>query len=261
MKLHSIALLTASSLLFAACGSDKEADAEQTTAAVENITEMASKVMTPTETTTAMDPALASLDQKLSYIVGTNLGTQFKADQITLDLPAFTLAVEDVLAGMESRLSQEQIGETVTTMQEAAEARQLAAKLQISAENKALGAAYLLANGKKEGVITTESGLQYKEVVAGQGPMAMAESKVVVHYTGTLTDGTVFDSSYKRGEPAEFAVTGVIQGWIEAIQLMNVGDKFELAIPADLAYGPRGTGKVIGPDATLLFEVELLEIK
>ncbi|WP_299080385.1 FKBP-type peptidyl-prolyl cis-trans isomerase [uncultured Paraglaciecola sp.] len=254
MKLNSIALLTASSLFLAACGNDKTEKTDATAA---------EKPQTSTEVTAtdATDPALASLEQKLSYIVGTNLAGQFKRDELNFDINAFTLAVNDVQAGTVSRLSQEQIQEAVTTMQQQTQAKQQLAQQAVSAKNKAEGLAYLEANAKKDGVVVTESGLQYKEVVSGEGEIPTSDKTVVVHYKGTLVDGTEFDSSYKRGQPAEFPVTGVIKGWVEALQLMNVGDKFELAIPSDLAYGAKGGGQLIGADATLLFEVELVAIK
>lgn len=250
MKLNSLALLTASTLFLAACGNDKPETPETKTAEVAEAT-------TDVATNAESDPALASLEQKLSYIVGTNLAGQFKRDDLNFDINAFTMAVNDVMADAESRLSQEQVQEAVATVQQQAQAKQQAA----IAEKKAIGLAYLEANAKREGVVVTESGLQYKEVVAGEGEMPTSDKTVVVHYKGTLTDGTEFDSSYKRGEPAEFPVTGVIKGWVEALQLMNVGDKFELAIPSELAYGSNGSGPKIGPEETLLFEVELLEIK
>jgi FKBP-type peptidyl-prolyl cis-trans isomerase FklB len=241
MKFNTLALLTASSLFLAACGNDQKTETETETTAAE-----------ASETTTngVTDPALASLEQKLSYIVGTNLAGQFKRDELAFDVNAFTLAVNDVMAGTESRLSQEQIQEAVATVQEQAQEKQQLAQQADSTKNKADSLAYLEANAKKEGVVVT-----------GEGEIPTSDKTVVVHYKGTLIDGTVFDSSYDRGEPAEFPVTGVIPGWVEALQLMNVGDKFELTIPSDLAYGPRGSGQTIGPDATLLFDVELIEIK
>ncbi|MFT4810155.1 MAG: FKBP-type peptidyl-prolyl cis-trans isomerase [Paraglaciecola sp.] len=254
MKLNSLALLAASSLFLAACGNDQKSETETPV-------EQASEATTDVATSVATDPALASLEQKLSYIVGTNLAGQFKRDGLAFDVKAFTIAVNDVMAGTESRLSQEQIQEAVATVQQQAQEKQQLAQQAVSGKNKADGLAYLEANAKKEGVVVTESGLQYKEIVSGEGDIPTSDKTVVVHYKGTLTDGTVFDSSYKRGEPAEFPVTGVIKGWIEALQLMNVGDKFELAIPSDLAYGPKGSGQTIGPDSTLLFDVELIEIK
>jgi FKBP-type peptidyl-prolyl cis-trans isomerase len=254
MKLNSLALLAASSLFLAACGNDQKSETETPA-------KQASEATADASTSVAADPALASLEQKLSYIVGTNLAGQFKRDGLAFDVNAFTMAVDDIMAGTESRLTQEQIQEAVATVQQQAQEKQQLAQQAVSGKNKADGLAYLEANAKKEGVVVTESGLQYKEVVSGEGDIPSSDKTVVVHYKGTLTDGTVFDSSYERGEPAEFPVTGVIKGWVEALQLMNVGDKFELAIPSDLAYGPKGSGQTIGPDSTLLFDVELIEIK
>jgi FKBP-type peptidyl-prolyl cis-trans isomerase FklB len=251
MKLKSLALLTASSLFLAACGNDKADDTVTKEVAAPATTEAEAKV----------DPALGNIDQKLSYIVGINLAGQFERDGVNFDITAFQMAVEDVKNKIDSRLSQEEVQKTIATMQQQAQEKQQLAQEAQSEQNILQGQTYLAENAKKEGVLVTESGLQYKEVTAGEGPMPTAEQTVVVHYKGTLTDGTVFDSSYERGEPAEFPVTGVIQGWVEALQLMNVGDKFELVIPSDLAYGTRGSGQTIGPDSTLLFDVELIEIK
>jgi FKBP-type peptidyl-prolyl cis-trans isomerase FklB len=253
MKLNSLALLTASSLFLAACGNDKTTE----TTAPEAMTE--AEATSPAAV--AANPALQSLDQKLSYIVGINLAGQFKRDGVSLDLAAFQMAVEDIKNETGSKLSEEEVKQTIATMQQQAQEKQQLAQQAVSDKNKADGLAYLEANAKKEGVVVTESGLQYKEVVSGEGEIPTSDKTVVVHYKGTLIDGTQFDSSYDRGEPAEFPVTGVIQGWVEALQLMNVGDKFELTIPSDLAYGTRGSGATIGPDATLLFDVELIEIK
>lgn len=250
MKLNTMVALAATTLILAACG--KEEKAEQA--------EAASKEAPATEQAAAKPDPLASVEQRLSYIVGTNMATQFQRDGIDLDVAALTLAIEDVKAGSEPRLSEEQNRQTIQELQQRAQAKQQAEFEAASSKNKAEGEAYLAENGQKEGVVTTDSGLQYKEVVAGDGETPTASDTVTVHYKGTLIDGTVFDSSYDRGQPASFPVSGVIPGWVEALQLMNVGDKFELAIPSDLAYGPRGTGAEIGPDATLLFEVELLEI-
>ena len=143
--------------------------------------------------------------------------------------------------------------------------RDLESKKQLQAAEKSKlleqeGIAYLAENAKKEGVVTTESGLQYEVLTKGSGASPTADDSVTVHYTGTLIDGTVFDSSVERGEPATFGVTQVIAGWTEALQLMSVGDKLRLVIPSDLAYGLRGAGPSIGPNSTLIFEVELLNI-
>jgi FKBP-type peptidyl-prolyl cis-trans isomerase FklB len=200
---------------------------------------------------------LTTLTQRLSYIVGENLAHQLKNDNLELDAEVVALAVSDVMAGQPSRLTDAEKQSAVEQVQKESQAKQLAAQ----AKNKADGVAFLVENAKKEGVITTASGLQYKALVTGNGAKPVPSDRVKVHYRGTLIDGTVFDSSYDRGEPIVFPVTGVISGWVEGLQLMNVGSKFELAIPSELAYGANGSGPVIGPDATLVFEVELLGIE
>lgn len=246
MKLNTLAALTATTLILTACGGEKKAE------------QVEAEVAAPQEEQVA---ALESVDQRISYIVGVNMATQFKRDGIDLDVAALSLAIEDTKAGKEPRLSEEDNRKTITELQTRAQEKQKAEIEALSSKNTSEGEAYLLENGKKDGVITTESGLQYKEVTAGEGEETPAATDTVtVHYKGTLIDGKVFDSSYDRGQPASFPVNGVIPGWVEALQLMNVGDKFELAIPSDLAYGPGGTGPDIGPNATLLFEVELLSI-
>lgn len=204
---------------------------------------------------------LNTLTQRLSYIVGENMAHQLKNDALELDAAAVALAVSDVMAGNPSRLTEAEKRSTVEQVQKESQERQMAAHAEQSAKNRAEGASYLAENAKKEGVITTDSGLQYKSLVTGNGAKPSKSDKVKVHYRGTLIDGTVFDSSYDRGEPITFPVTGVIAGWIEGLQLMNVGSKFELAIPSNLAYGANGSGGAIGPDATLIFEVELLAIE
>lgn len=204
---------------------------------------------------------LDTLTQRLSYIVGENMAHQLKNDGLDLDTDALVMAINDVTAGSPSRLSETDKRNTVEEVQKVAQAKQQAANTEKSAKNAADGEAFLAENAKKEGVVTTDTGLQYKALVNGDGAQPTASDTVKVHYKGTLIDGTVFDSSYDRGEPAVFPVNGVILGWVEALQLMHVGDKFELAIPSNLAYGPTGSGQLIGPDATLVFEVELLGIE
>jgi len=208
-----------------------------------------------------MATQLDSLTQRLSYIVGENMANQLKNDGLALDADAVALAVSDVMAGNPSRLSDADKRSTVEQVQQESQERQRAVHAEQSAKNQAAGAAYLAENAKKEGVTTTASGLQYKQLVAGNGAKPTTKDRVKVHYHGTLIDGTVFDSSYDRGEPITFPVTGVIAGWVEGLQLMNVGSKFELTIPSNLAYGANGSGPVIGPDATLVFAVELLDIE
>jgi FKBP-type peptidyl-prolyl cis-trans isomerase len=207
-----------------------------------------------------MTKELETLNQRLSYIVGENMATQLKNDGLDLDTDALVLAVNDVMAGNASRLTEELKKSTVEEIQKLTQEQQSAEQAGKATKNQEEGVAYLAENSQKEGVKTTDSGLQYKSLVSGDGETPKASNSVTVHYKGTLTDGTVFDSSYERGEPATFPVGGVISGWTEVLQLMNVGDKFEVTIPSDLAYGPAGSGPVIGPDAVLVFEVELLAI-
>jgi FKBP-type peptidyl-prolyl cis-trans isomerase FklB len=208
-----------------------------------------------------MTTALNTLTQRLSYIVGENMAHQLKNDGLELDAEMVALAVRDVMAGNPSRLTDAEKRSTVEQVQKESQEKQMATQAEQSAKNKSEGAVYLAENGKKEGVITTDSGLQYKSLVAGNGEKPSKSDKVKVHYRGTLINGTVFDSSYDRGEPIVFPVTGVIAGWVEGLQLMQVGSKFELVIPSQLAYGANGSGAAIGPDATLIFEVELLCIE
>ena len=207
-----------------------------------------------------MTKELETLNQRLSYIVGENMATQLKNDGLDLDTDALVLAVNDVMAGNASRLTEELKRSTVEEIQKLTQEQQSAEQAGKAEKNQEEGVAYLAENAQKAGVKTTDSGLQYKSLVSGDGETPKASDSVTVHYKGTLTDGTVFDSSYERGEPATFPVGGVIAGWTEVLQLMNVGDKFEVTIPSDLAYGPSGSGPVIGPDAVLVFEVELLAI-
>lgn len=204
---------------------------------------------------------LDTLIQRLSYIVGENTAHQLQNEGITLDATAMALAVNDVINGHTSRLSDAEKQQTIEQIQKETQSKQQAARAEQSAKNKIASAAYLAENAQKEGVNTTDSGLQYKQLVAGSGAKPTTKDRVKVHYHGALIDGTVFDSSYQRGEPIVFPVTGVIAGWVEGLQLMNLGSKFELTIPAQLAYGAQGSAPVIGPDATLVFQVELLGIE
>ena len=192
--------------------------------------------------------------EKVSYSLGVNVATGVKAQGLdTIDANAVAKAFNDVFEGNDLDISEE---ESMKVLQD------YFGKLQAAKQAKSseVGSAYLAENAAKKGVITTESGLQYEVLTTGTGATPTADDQVTVHYHGMLTDGTVFDSSVDRGEPAQFGVTQVIPGWIEALQLMSVGDKWKLTIPSELAYGDRGAGGLIGPGATLVFEVELLGI-
>ena len=191
---------------------------------------------------------------KISYSLGALMAGNVKAQGAdSLDIEALNKGIQDALSGQTLLVDQsEAMGLVQNYMQAAAQRK--------AARAKEVGLAYLEANKTKEGVITTVSGLQYKVMQQGTGKQPTASDRVTVHYIGTLTDGTVFDSSVKRGQPATFSVGGVIRGWTEALQLMKEGDKWMLYIPYDLAYGERGSGGQIPPYSTLIFEVELLKV-
>lgn len=196
-----------------------------------------------------------------SYALGMDVGFSFKQLPVEFDIEALLAGLNAVYAGAETDLTDEQYREAMQEFQQELQVIQTEIAEKTAAQAKGVGEAFLAENKDKDGVVVTESGLQYEVLVEGDGEMPTADSTVTVHYTGTLTDGTVFDSSVERGEPATFPVKGVIAGWTEALQLMAVGTKLRLTIPSDLAYGERGAGQQIGPHSTLIFEVELLEVK
>jgi FKBP-type peptidyl-prolyl cis-trans isomerase FklB len=205
----------------------------------------------------AADAPITTDTQKFSYTVGVQIGQSLKRDAKDIDVDLVTRAIKDVLGDKKLQISQEDMQKTMESYKQKQEQKMASA----GEKNEKAGAEFLAANKKKDGVVETASGLQYKVIKAGSGDKAKATDTVVVHYKGTLINGTEFDSSYKRNEPTSFRVNQVIQGWQEALQLMNPGAKYQLAIPGKLAYGPRGAGGQIGPNETLLFDVELLEIK
>jgi FKBP-type peptidyl-prolyl cis-trans isomerase FklB len=205
---------------------------------------------------------LTSTKEKASYAIGMNWGTGLHRQGIDVDNAALIQGMKDALAGGKTLLTEEEARAALMNLQSEMQAKQQAKAAEEGDANKKEGETFLAANKGKEGVVTLPSGLQYKILTPGTGPKPTATDSVVCNYKGTLINGTEFDSSYKRGEAATFPVTGVIKGWTEALQLMPVGSKWQLVIPADLAYGPRGTpGGPIGPNATLIFEVELMSIK
>lgn len=206
--------------------------------------------------------ALTNEKQKASYAIGMNWGTGLHRQGVDVDTAALIQGMKDALAGNKLLLTEDEARTALMQLQSEVQAKQQAKAQQEGEANKKEGDAYLAANKSKEGVVTLPSGLQYKILKEGSGPKPTAADSVVCNYRGTLINGTEFDSSYKRGEPATFPVSGVIKGWTEALQLMPVGSKWQLFIPADLAYGARGTpGGPIPPNATLTFEVELVSIK
>ncbi len=192
---------------------------------------------------------LKTVDSRMSYILGNNIGRELRENRFQVDINALTEGLRDALDNREAKLNEAQIRETVIAFQQ-----------QMIQRNLDEGKKFLEENAKKEGVKVLPSGLQYKVIKSGNGASPKLDSTFVAHYRGTLIDGTEFDNSYKRGQPLTLPVRQVIPGWIEALQLMKVGDKWEIYIPADLAYGETGSGP-IPPNSVLIFEMELLDVK
>ena len=204
--------------------------------------------------------ALDTTEERLSYGIAFGLGERLKADGVPLDVEAFGLGLQHAFDGTEPLLTQEEIGQEMQAYQEKQNAERAPTAGMIAEENANAGAAFLMKNAEVEGVVSLESGLQYKVETMGDGPKPTATDTVEVHYRGTLLDGTEFDSSYTRGSTVSFVLNQVIPGWTEALQLMPTGSKWQLYIPADLAYGAGGAGGAIGPNSTLIFDVELIQI-
>lgn len=216
---------------------------------------------TATGAKTAVPLVLKTQKDKVSYAIGLNIGKSFRKDSVDVNSAIFARGVKDAITGAKPLLTDEELKVVLTELQAELKKRQDDVTRLAGETNQKAGEAFLAENRTKEGVVALPSGLQYKIVTAGTGPKPAETDSVVCNYRGTLLDGTEFDSSYKRGQPATFPVNGVIKGWTEALQLMPVGSKWQLFVPPDLAYGARGAGGEIGPNATLLFEVELISIQ
>jgi len=229
-------------------------------AAQEGTKEQVTPPTPPAQAKGPQEMALKTEMDKVSYIIGTQLGQDFKSKEVEINLEALMWGLRDVLGGKELAMSQDEIRKVFTAFQQDFTAKQMAKAAKIAAENLAKGNAFLEQNKAKEGVKVLPSGLQYKVITEGTGATPVATDRVRAHYRGTFIDGTEFDSSYKRNEPTEFAVGGVIKGWTEALLLMKQGAKWQLFVPANLAYGERGMPPRIPPNSTLIFEVELVEI-
>jgi FKBP-type peptidyl-prolyl cis-trans isomerase FklB len=208
-----------------------------------------------------LNPAFQTQKQQEGYALGMNIGRGLTRQSVDVDVDSLLKGLKDTLSGSKLVLSDQEATATLSELQQEVREKQQLAEMKAGEANMKAGADFLAANKTKEGVVALPSGLQYKIITAGTGPKPASTDTVVCNYKGTLLDGTEFDSSYKRGQPASFPVGQVIKGWTEALQLMPVGSKWELFIPPDLAYGSRGAGGVIGPNATLIFEVELISIK
>jgi FKBP-type peptidyl-prolyl cis-trans isomerase FklB len=214
-----------------------------------------------TQVFAAENTQLKSQKEKVSYSIGINIGNNIKQFPGDIDLDIVTKGFKDALSGAKPLLSEEEMRTVMTAFQKEISAKQAEMMKSQGEKNKKEGEAFLAENKKKEGVKTLPSGLQYKVIKEGTGKTPKATDKVSTHYQGTLINGTEFDSSYKRGTPAEFPVNGVIPGWTEALQLMKVGSKWQLFVPSKLAYNEKGAGPLIGPNAVLIFTLELLAIK
>jgi FKBP-type peptidyl-prolyl cis-trans isomerase len=197
---------------------------------------------------------------KISYGYGMEIGKNLKRQGIEIDPDLLAQGLKASLAGEKTLMTEDEVRQTMMAFQQKMQSARMEKQKKEGEENQAKGQAFLAENKKKEGVQTTASGLQYKVITKGTGPVPKSDDTVKTHYRGTLIDGTEFDSSYKRGEPVTFAVTGVIKGWTEALLMMPVGSKWQLFIPAELAYGPSGRPS-IPPNATLIFDIELLGIE
>jgi len=214
----------------------------------------------PTTPSNAPGPALTTDKQKQSYALGMNIARTISRQGADVDAAAMARGLRDTLSGAKPLLTDDEAEAALKQLQDVVKVKQDAELQKMGEANMKEGQEFLAANKTKDGVVTLPSGLQYKIITPGTGPKPTTDDTVVCNYSGTLLDGTEFDSSYKRGQPAEFPVKGVIKGWTEALQLMPVGSKWQLFIPSDLAYGPQGRGP-IPPNATLIFQVELLSIK
>ncbi len=206
-------------------------------------------------------PALKDQKDKVSYSIGMEIGKNLKRGSFEINQDFLLKGIKDAFSGEKPLMTDQEITDVMTAFQKELMAKQQEMAKKMGEMNKKEGEAFLAENKKKEGVTTLPSGLQYKVIKAGSGKKPKATDTVTVNYRGTLVNGTEFDSSYKRGNPVTFPVTGVIPGWTEILQLMEEGAKWEVVIPSNLAYGERSAGPQIGPHSTLVFEIELISIQ
>jgi FKBP-type peptidyl-prolyl cis-trans isomerase FklB len=228
--------------------------------AVSFTSSVAAQETKPPPAAAAADP-LQDTTAQASYAIGLNIGMSMRRDGVPVDPRAIARGLQDGLAGAKAALTEDQMHAAVAQLQASVQAHRQEKAAQAAQINKAEGAAFLKANAAKPGVVSLPSGLQYEVLKAGAGPTPKADDTVLCNYRGTLIDGAEFDNSQAHGGPASFSVSGVIKGWTEALQRMPVGSKWRLVVPANLAYGEKGAGADIGPNAVLVFEVELLSIQ
>jgi FKBP-type peptidyl-prolyl cis-trans isomerase len=206
----------------------------------------------------ATDKELSTSQQKASYTLGADLAKNFTEQGLKIDIKAFTLGLEDTIKNRPLKLTEEEMASAISDVKQEMLEKQQAQRKVIGDANIKEGQEFLANNAKKTGVISLPSGVQYKVITKGKGASPTVNDTLIAHYSGTLIDGTEFDSSYTRGTPLKFQMGNVIKGWGEVMKLMNPGSKWEVYIPADMAYGAKGAGKMIGPNQTLIFTVELI---
>jgi FKBP-type peptidyl-prolyl cis-trans isomerase len=258
---QTASLLAVSLLLLASAFSQQQTPAAKTQQTPPTKSQSAAKSGQSTAAKTPAPLTLKTQKEKFSYALGMNIGNGMHRQGVEIDPNILARGIKDALAGRKSLLTDEEARTVVMQVQNEVRQKQQEKAKAAGATNKKEGDEFLAANKTKPGVVTLPSGLQYKVLTQGTGPKPAATDSVVCNYRGTLINGKEFDSSYKGGKPLTFPVDGVIKGWTEALQLMPVGSKWQLFIPPDLAYGERGAGADIGPDTTLIFEVELLSIE
>jgi FKBP-type peptidyl-prolyl cis-trans isomerase FklB len=264
LKTAAIALLALGTLRAQDAPAPKPKSAAPLTTPKTQKTPAASSAAAPKTGTAAKTGAplvLKTQKDKVSYAIGLNIGKSFRKDSVDVNSLIFARGVKDAITGAKPLLTDDELKAALTELQAELKKHQDDAARVAGDTNQKAGETFLAENKTKDGVVALPSGLQYKIITAGTGPRPAETDSVVCNYRGTLLDGTEFDSSSKRGQPATFPVNGVIKGWTEALQLMPVGSKWQLFVPADLAYGARGAGGEIGPNATLVFEVELISIQ
>jgi FKBP-type peptidyl-prolyl cis-trans isomerase len=215
----------------------------------------------PANKTPAPESTFKTQKEKVSYAIGLQMGRGVKAEQIDVDPDIVLRGIKDALSDAKSQMSEDELRQVIGSLQQEIRQKQMQAQQAAAAENKTKGDAFLADNAKKEGVVALPDGLQYKILTAGQGKKPLESDTVLCNYKGTFLDGTEFDSSERAGKPVPFEVNNVIPGFKEVLQMMPVGSKWQVFVPSNLAYGERGAGGVIGPNATLIFEVELVGIQ
>jgi FKBP-type peptidyl-prolyl cis-trans isomerase len=253
--LTTAVILLAATFTLPASAMAQQTDAAKPSTASSSTTHKAAK------TGSSAAPELKTDKEKASYAIGMGIGGSLRRDDVDIDFDVLTHAMKDAIAGNKLLMTEDEAKAAMTKLQkDVKEKKEAKMKLQ-GEENKKEGETFLAANKSKEGVVTLPSGLQYKVEKQGDGPKPVPSDTVECNYRGTLINGKEFDSSFKRGKPASFPVSGVIAGWTEILQLMPVGSKYQIFVPSELAYKERGAGADIGPNSTLIFEIELLSIK